>query len=371
MNVLLCILILTPDSHPEVPSFQPSNWTGLIDLDKEPIIDAKSSSDNYITVSLFENDASLDWSNQADSLQDTWNEVSPKVPEVTTESPGGMAKEETEDVEELVIRMVTEAPTTLPATTETAGSFGSIMSSFWNPWTYLMGNKEEVKDATQSPIVELAKTTVQDVKTTAPVEKSEVRVVATNVPSDMKPETSAPVLEGEDSSPVGKTTIPGAETSSTGKTANRSGVETTSSVQKSTTEVVEPTTPTERTTVLDAETTVPVEKANLSMVEITTSSEEVNRLMVETTASGGRITVPAVETSSSDDEGTNAPTTSMGKTTIPVKETTSLTMKTPGRIRLSSLYDRLSYILGDRGNRGLVIRKGRHFFGDAFEQGGS
>ncbi|XP_062843609.1 aggrecan core protein isoform X2 [Trichomycterus rosablanca] len=309
------------ESHPEVPSPQLSNWTGLIDLDQEPISDAKSSSDNYVTVSLFENDASLDWSNQADSLQDTWQEVSSQVSYVTSESPGGMAEEENEDDEDFLTQTVTAAPSTMPATTKTTGSFRNIMSSFWKPWNYLTGNKEEVKDTTPSPlttvpvvtdITESAETTVSAAETTVLVGKTTVLVAETTVPVE-----KTTVLDAETIGTVGKTTVLVADTTVPAEKITVLVAETTVPVEKTTVLDVETTSSVEKSTISVAETTVPVQKTTVSSAGTTASVEKTTVFVAETTSPVKKSTASVAET-----------TVPAAGTTAPIKKTTVLDAKT-------------------------------------------
>ncbi|XP_026879598.2 neurocan core protein isoform X2 [Electrophorus electricus] len=105
-------------SRPELSVPQPSNWTGLVDLDKEAAIAAESleSSAEYVTVHLRAGDASLDWSEQVNSLTDSRQDDSSSGSEVTLESLGGSAKEEDEDDEGLSGRPVVMEASAMPNT---------------------------------------------------------------------------------------------------------------------------------------------------------------------------------------------------------------------------------------------------------------
>lgn len=113
-----------------------------MDLDTEPIMISESVSDDYIMAHLCVEDGSLDWSNQADSPQNTWQDVSTPLPDITTERP----KEENKDDE------VTTVPLPTPTTAQKKDSFRNVVSSWWKPWNYLTGNNEEKKDTTPSPL---------------------------------------------------------------------------------------------------------------------------------------------------------------------------------------------------------------------------
>ncbi|KAK1790852.1 hypothetical protein P4O66_014704, partial [Electrophorus voltai] len=105
-------------SRPELSVPQPSNWTGLVDLDKEAAIAAESleSSAEYVTVHLRAGDASLDWSEQVNSLTDSRQDDLSSGSEVTLESLGGSAKEEDEDDEGLSGRPVVMEASAMPNT---------------------------------------------------------------------------------------------------------------------------------------------------------------------------------------------------------------------------------------------------------------
>ncbi|KAL6468053.1 hypothetical protein MHYP_G00237300 [Metynnis hypsauchen] len=153
-------------SPSQQPAHQPSNWTGQVDLDKEPGIAAEfpESSDEYVTVHLQVGDTSLDWSGQVDSLQDSQQDGSSPGSSVTVESQGGSAKEEDEDDEGLSGQPVTMAtPTTTPTATLTTTTqikarspIKNIMSSLWKPWNYLTGSEGEEQGITQNPVTTVA-----------------------------------------------------------------------------------------------------------------------------------------------------------------------------------------------------------------------
>lgn len=130
----------TQRSSTEPPVPQASNWTGQMDLDTDPIIVSDSNSEDYIMALLCEEDGSLDWSNQEDSTQNTWQDVSTPMSDITTDRP----KEENKGDE------VTTAYLPTPTTAQKKDSFRDVMSSWWKPWSYLTGNNEEKKDTTPS-----------------------------------------------------------------------------------------------------------------------------------------------------------------------------------------------------------------------------
>uniref|UniRef100_A0A3B1IWZ8 Neurocan core protein-like n=2 Tax=Astyanax mexicanus TaxID=7994 RepID=A0A3B1IWZ8_ASTMX len=146
-------------SPSEPPTYQPSNWTGQVDLDKEPGVAAEfpESSDEYVTVRLQVGDTSLDWSGQVDSVQDGKLDVSSPGSGVTPESQGGSAKEE-EDDEGLSGQAATMAASTtvatiLPTTAQTKGrSPMNIMNSLWKPWNYLGSTEGEEQGTTRGPV---------------------------------------------------------------------------------------------------------------------------------------------------------------------------------------------------------------------------
>ncbi|XP_076847480.1 neurocan core protein isoform X3 [Brachyhypopomus gauderio] len=121
-------------SRSELSVTRPSNWTGLVDLDKEPALTSETfeSSVEYVTVRL-QGDTSLDWSNQVDALTDSRQDDSSSGSEVTPESPGGSAKEEDEDDEGLSGRPVVMGPSALSNTvtsvTLTDGSSASATTT--------------------------------------------------------------------------------------------------------------------------------------------------------------------------------------------------------------------------------------------------
>ncbi|MCJ8745143.1 hypothetical protein PDJAM_G00127000 [Pangasius djambal] len=131
----------TQHSSTELPVPQPSNWTGQVDLDTEPIMVSEFVSDDYIMARLCVEDGSLDWSNQEDPPP-TWQEISTPLSDITTERP----KEENKGNE------VTTVPLPTPTTAQKTDTFRNVMSSWWKPWNYLTGNDEEKKDTTLSPL---------------------------------------------------------------------------------------------------------------------------------------------------------------------------------------------------------------------------
>lgn len=140
-------------TKPPVP--QTSNWTGQVDLNTDPVVVSKSVSDDYIMARLCVEDGSLDWSNQADSTQNTWQDVSMPLSDITTETP----KERNKGDE------VTTVLLPIPTTTQNKDSIRSVMSSWWKPWNFLSGNNEEKKDTTANPL-----TTVPGVMSTTVLE---------------------------------------------------------------------------------------------------------------------------------------------------------------------------------------------------------
>ncbi|XP_017350515.3 neurocan core protein [Ictalurus punctatus] len=147
----------TQRSSTEPPAPQPSNWTGQVDLDTKPIMVSESVSDDYIMARLCVQDGSLDWTDDEDSPQNTWQDVSTQQSVITTERP----KEENNGEE------VTTVPLPTPTTAQIKDSFRNVMSSWWKPWNYLTGNNEEKKDTTPSPL-----TTVPGVISTTVLEVS-------------------------------------------------------------------------------------------------------------------------------------------------------------------------------------------------------
>ncbi|XP_059420219.1 neurocan core protein-like [Carassius carassius] len=113
--------------QPDLPDLRPSNWTGQLDLDKEPFVTSEPAelSAEYLTVHLRAGDTSLDWSGQLDSF--------PNSPQVLPDlSPGGSAREEEDEDEGLSGQSVTprgKSPLT------------NIVSSLWKPWSYLTGSE--------------------------------------------------------------------------------------------------------------------------------------------------------------------------------------------------------------------------------------
>ncbi|XP_046732953.1 neurocan core protein isoform X1 [Silurus meridionalis] len=129
------------DSSTEPPVPQPSNWTGQVDLDAEPIIISISESDDYITTRLCVEDGSLDCS-QEDSTTITWQDISTTLSDITPER----LREENKGHEVTTVALPT------PTMTQKTDSFRNIMSSWWKPWNYLTGNNEEESDTTSNPL---------------------------------------------------------------------------------------------------------------------------------------------------------------------------------------------------------------------------
>ncbi|XP_028834207.1 neurocan core protein-like isoform X2 [Denticeps clupeoides] len=151
---------------------QPSNWTVLVDLDKENISRAEAwwSVDlpsQYVTLHLQPGEASLDWSGQLDSHQDDGVQASDLGPE----AQGGSAKEEEEDEEGIFSgRVVTWNPTVLsPTTTEkrAKNALTSIVSSFMKPFNYFTG--AEKTGATETMATEAGVAHSKMVPTGSPV----------------------------------------------------------------------------------------------------------------------------------------------------------------------------------------------------------
>ncbi|KAK3513746.1 hypothetical protein QTP70_028727, partial [Hemibagrus guttatus] len=140
-------------TEPPVP--QTSNWTGQVDLDTDPVVVSESVSDDYIMARLCVEDGSLDWSNQADPTQNTWQDVSSPLSDITTERP----KEENKGDEVTTVLLPT------PTTTQNKDSIKNVMSSWWKPWNFLSGNNQEKKETTASPL-----TTVPGVMSTTALE---------------------------------------------------------------------------------------------------------------------------------------------------------------------------------------------------------
>ncbi|XP_030630544.1 neurocan core protein [Chanos chanos] len=149
------------------PSSQPLNWTGKVDLDKEPIIstiddESSESSAEYVSLHLRPGDTSLDWSGQLDSSSSERQKV--VVGPDSVESPGGSAKEE-EDGEGLSGQSVTPEvkASSVPGQKKGKDSLTKIVNSFWKPWNYLTGNEGEGQEVTESHVT--IATTVPDIKT--------------------------------------------------------------------------------------------------------------------------------------------------------------------------------------------------------------
>lgn len=127
-----------------------------MDLDTDPIMVSDSFSEDYIMALLCEEDGSLDWSNQADSPQNIWQDVSTPNSDTTTESPDEKNKGDE----------VTTVPLPIPTTVQKKDSFRDVMSSWWKPWSYLTGNNDEKKDTTPSlltTVPAVISTTAQEV----------------------------------------------------------------------------------------------------------------------------------------------------------------------------------------------------------------
>ncbi|GAA6097741.1 neurocan core protein [Tachysurus ichikawai] len=147
----------TQSSSTEPPAPQTSNWTGQVDLGTDSIKASESISDDYIMASLCVEDGSLDWSNQEDSTQNTQQDVSTPMSDITTESP----KEENKGDEVTTVLLPT------PTTTQNKESFRNVMSmsSWWKPWNFLTGNNQEKKDTTSSPLTTVPGVMILEVDT--------------------------------------------------------------------------------------------------------------------------------------------------------------------------------------------------------------
>ncbi|KAI5616540.1 neurocan core protein, partial [Silurus asotus] len=171
------------DSSIEPPVPQPSNWTGQVDLDAEPIIISISESDDYITTRLCVEDGSLDCS-QEDSTTITWQDISTTLSDITPERLRG----ENKDHEVTTVALPT------PTMTQKTDSFRNIMSSWWKPWNYLTGNNEEESDTTSNPLTTVPGaigSTVPEVHTSTQSDDS---------PASEDQTTASPQLENTDTS---------------------------------------------------------------------------------------------------------------------------------------------------------------------------
>ncbi|XP_051557444.1 neurocan core protein-like isoform X1 [Myxocyprinus asiaticus] len=137
---------------------QPSNWTGQVDLDKEPHVtsDPTELTAEYLTVRLRAGDTALDWSGQLDSFPESEQVFSDFI----SESPGGSAKED-ED-EGLSGQLVSPAASETPQG-KTKSSLTNIVSSLWKPWSYLTGSELETTPESTAATV----TPSPDIKSTA------------------------------------------------------------------------------------------------------------------------------------------------------------------------------------------------------------
>ncbi|KAL0201853.1 hypothetical protein M9458_005040, partial [Cirrhinus mrigala] len=141
---------------------QPANWTGQVDLDKEPLMAAEPAelSAEYLTVRLRAGDTSLDWSGQLDSFPDS-RQV---LPDLRSDlSPGGSAREEEDEDEGLSGQSVSPAAPSDAPQEKAESSLTNIVSSLWKPWTYL--SRSEAEATTKSAAA--TETSVTDVRTTA------------------------------------------------------------------------------------------------------------------------------------------------------------------------------------------------------------
>ncbi|KAL1281106.1 hypothetical protein QQF64_015706, partial [Cirrhinus molitorella] len=128
--------------QPDPADLQPANWTGQVDLDKEPLMAAEPAelSAEYLTVRLRAGDTSLDWSGQLDSFPES-RQV---LPDLRSDlSPGGSAREEEDEDEGLSGQSVSPAAPSDAPQEKTKSSLTNIVSSLWKPWTYLTGSEAE------------------------------------------------------------------------------------------------------------------------------------------------------------------------------------------------------------------------------------
>ncbi|XP_073704559.1 uncharacterized protein [Garra rufa] len=143
--------------QPDPPDLQPSNWTGQVDLDVEPLMAAEPAelSAEYLTVRLRAGDTSLDWSGQLDSFPDS-RQV---LPDLRSDlSPGGSAREEEDEDEGLSGQSVSPAAPSDAPQEKAKSSLTNIVSSLWKPWTYLTGSEAEATTksevATETPVTD-------------------------------------------------------------------------------------------------------------------------------------------------------------------------------------------------------------------------
>uniref|UniRef100_A0A8C2JR74 Neurocan core protein-like n=1 Tax=Cyprinus carpio TaxID=7962 RepID=A0A8C2JR74_CYPCA len=131
--------------QPDLPDLQPANWTGQVDLDKEPLMAAEGAelSAEYLTVRLRAGDTSLDWSGQLDSFPDS-RQVLPDL------SPGGSAREEEDEDEGLSGQSVNPAAPSEAPQEKAKSSLTNIVSSLWKPWSYLTGSEAEATTTSSS-----------------------------------------------------------------------------------------------------------------------------------------------------------------------------------------------------------------------------
>uniref|UniRef100_A0A8C1SG62 Neurocan n=1 Tax=Cyprinus carpio TaxID=7962 RepID=A0A8C1SG62_CYPCA len=122
----------------DLPDLRPANWTGQLDLDKEPLLTAEPAelSAEYLTVRLRAGDTSLDWSGQLDSFPDS-RQVLPDL------SPGGSAREEEDEDEGLSGQSVSPAAPSDAPPGKAKSPLTNIVSSLWKPWSYLTGSEAE------------------------------------------------------------------------------------------------------------------------------------------------------------------------------------------------------------------------------------
>ncbi|XP_051554569.1 neurocan core protein-like [Myxocyprinus asiaticus] len=143
---------------------QPSNWTGQVDLDKEPHVTSEPTelTAGYLTVLLRAGDTDLDWSGLLDSFPDSEQAVPAPGSDFTSESPGGSAKEEEDEDEGLSGQSVSPAASEMQQG-KSESSLTNIVSSLWKPWSYLTGS-----EAVMTPkSVTATETPVTDIKSTA------------------------------------------------------------------------------------------------------------------------------------------------------------------------------------------------------------
>ncbi|XP_063075564.1 neurocan core protein [Engraulis encrasicolus] len=130
----------------------PSNYTSVVDPAKQNISSPtfwwseipRQERGQYMTLQLQPGDTSLDWSSSLDLTPAVEGPASDRVGQ---DSPGGSAKEETEDGDEdsiLEWRMVTQTPTRASTAEDKKGkdALNKLVNSFWKPWNYLAGSEE-------------------------------------------------------------------------------------------------------------------------------------------------------------------------------------------------------------------------------------